>query len=213
MKSSAMPETGVRLKLAVIGASGRTGREIVEQALARGHKVTATVRRANAPAPRAGLTVVEGDVFDHRFLASVLDGHAVVVSALARGNQQAAVLTDAAAATVKALHSCRAAPRYLVVSQALLFASSNPLIHILRRILRAAVADSVAMERLVATSGLEWTIVRPPRLTEGKAKSSYAVKANARPQGGSAMTRADLATFLVDEAEHGAFRNTVVGVA
>jgi putative NADH-flavin reductase len=102
--------------------------------------------------------------------------------------------------------------RYLVVSQGLLFPSRNPMIALLRLILRRFVADSAAMERLVRASDADWTIVRPPRLVEGGALRGYRTAAGARPVGASSMQRADLAAFLLDEAERGEHVKAIVGV-
>src|SRR5882724_13614189 len=67
-------------KLVVFGASGGTGRPIVEQALAAGHSVTAFVRDATTAPP--GARVVTGDVLDAAAVADTVAGHEVIVSAL-----------------------------------------------------------------------------------------------------------------------------------
>ena len=70
------------------------------------------------------------------------------------------------------------------MSQALLFASGNPLIGLLRLILANHVADSTAMEHLVELSDTDWTIVRPPRLRDGGTSHGYKVEAGALRPGG-----------------------------
>ena len=68
------------------------------------------------------------------------------------------------------------------------------------------------MEDLVQASDVDWTIVRPPRLRDGGALRGYRLQVGARPTGAWAMQRADLAVFLVDEAENAEHLKTIVGV-
>jgi hypothetical protein len=102
--------------------------------------------------------------------------------------------------------------RYLVISQGLLFPSRNPVVWLLRWILARHVADSTAMEKLVRTSDVDWTIVRPPRLQDGGTRRGCRSRAEAWPAGASAMQRADLAAFLIDETEKAKYIRAVVGV-
>ena len=83
----------------------------------------------------------------------------------------------------------------------------------LLRVIRARhVADSRAMERLVGASDADWTIVRPPRLLEGGAPRAYRVTVGDRAEGIWAMQRADLAAFLLDEAENKEHPQAIAGV-
>jgi glutathione S-transferase len=68
------------------------------------------------------------------------------------------------------------------------------------------------LERLVRASDMDWTIVRPTRLTETSAPSGYIFSANSRPSGAASMGRIDLAGFLVEEAEQARFKRALVGV-
>ena len=197
-------------------ATGRTGRLVLQQALARGHAVTAIVRAAsaldtfNAHASR-DLRIVVGNPLASEALAPQLRGHDVLVSCLGqRSRRDATVLHQGAAAALDAM-ARSGIRRYLVISQGLLFPSGNPAL--LRFILARHVADSEAMERLVQSSAVDWTIVRPPRLVEGAAPRGYRAKSGALPGRGLTMQYADLAAFLVDEAERQDHRRQVVGVA
>jgi putative NADH-flavin reductase len=200
------------MKLLIVGATGRTGRLLVEQAIARGHAVTAFVRSPQSLRPRAGLTIAAGNPLSADELAAVLPGHDVVVSMLgSRSSDDATVLQDGAAAMLKALQAS-AASRYIVVSQGLLFPSRHPIVVMMRWLLASGIRDSTAMEGRVRASDAIWTIVRPPRLTEGGPPKGYRVRVNGLPDGARSMERADLATFLLDEAEKGQYPRTVVGV-
>jgi putative NADH-flavin reductase len=201
------------MKLLIVGATGRTGRLLTEQAIVRGHAVTAFVRSPQSLKPRAGLTIAAGNPLAANELAAVLPGHDVVISAIGRRSRDdATVLRDSAAAILKALQASPAS-RYIVVSQGLLFPSRHPIAVMLRWLLAIEIKDSGAMESLVRASDASWTIVRPPRLTEGGALKGYRVSVNGMPGGIQSMDRRDLATFLLDETEKSQYPKTVVGVS
>jgi len=65
----------------------------------------------------------------------------------------------------------------------------------------------------VTASDLDWTIVRPPRLTNGPVTGRYRIEDDRMPRGGSSVSRADVAHFLLDELERGAHVRRMVGMA
>jgi NAD(P)H-binding len=83
---------------------------------------------------------------------------------------------------------------------------------LLRSILSRYMADSKAMERRVQFSNAAWTIVRPPRLQDNGVARGYRIAVDGRPRGASAMQRADLAAFLLDEAKRAEHVKEVVGI-
>jgi putative NADH-flavin reductase len=201
------------MKLIVVGATGRTGRHVIDEALMRGHSVTAVVSQTGSLDPRDGLLVAPGDPLQTHDLERLLPRHDAVISCLGRRSRaDPSLLRDAAAATVATMASS-GLRRYLLVSQGLLFPGWNPMLLILRLMLRSYVADSSGMERLVSASDTDWTIVRPPRLLDGGAAHGYKVKVGARPSGSSAMQRRDLAAFMVDAVEKRAHLREIVGIA
>ncbi|MFL5312930.1 MAG: NAD(P)H-binding protein [Myxococcales bacterium] len=83
-----------------------------------------------------------------------------------------------------------------------------------RTFLRNVANDSAEMERIVRASGLDWTIARPPRLTNGVLTRAYGVADGRMPRGaGLTISRADVADFLLDELEHPAHIGRIVGLA
>ena len=120
------------------------------------------------------------------------------------------MLRDATEAMLSALRRTGIG-RAIVVSQGLAFPSGNPIVLLLKWVLARILADSIAMERLVQSTDLDWTIVRPPRLKSGGVTRGYRVHPNALGDHWS-MERADLATFLLDEAERGEYRLAIVGL-
>jgi putative NADH-flavin reductase len=208
---------GPSKRLFVLGATGGTGQAIVAQALERGHRVTAFVRSPDKLGPpRDGLTVVRGDPLDQAALAAALPGHDGVLSALGPpGPRKTTISGDAARSTVAAMNAT-GLRRLLVVGVAVLFTDIGLLPAIIRRtFLRHVADDSAVMERIVTASDLDWTIVRPPRLTNGP-RSRYSIADDALPPGAGAnatVSRADVAHFMIEEVERAAHVRRIVGMA
>ena len=142
-----------------------------------------------------------------------MDSSVTVLSALGRrSTSDPTLLADCAQATVDAMTAV-GAQRLIVVSMALLFPDLGMLASLLRRFVFATVLhDSEQMESVIATSRLDWTIARPPRLTNG-GRAPYRVRRDGLREGGRSISRASLAEFLVDEAERREHTGAVVGVS
>jgi putative NADH-flavin reductase len=204
------------MRLLVLGATGGTGRAVIRQAGARGYEITVFVR---SPQKLGSLidrvTVRQGDPRSVAELQQVLPGHVAVLSALGPpGPGPTTILRAAARSTVDAMQI--AGPRRLiVVSAAVLFRDLGFLGGVLRHtLLRNVAEDSAEMERIVMASGLDWTIVRPPRLTNGSLTGRYRAE-NGHLPGRSALasiSRADVAHFLLGELEHGSHTHRIVGL-
>jgi putative NADH-flavin reductase len=206
--------TRIPMRLAILGATGRTGQALVDQALERGHQITAFVRSPQKlGAPRQGVAVRQGDPRKVAELIAALSGHDAVISALGLpGLGPATVLSECAHSTVSAMQSL-GVTRLLVVSAAVLFDDGLLQAIARRTFLRNVAADSVEMERVVMASGLDWTIVRPPRLTTGPLTGRYLVEDGRMPRGRLSVSRADVADFLLNEVARGAHRRQIVGMA
>jgi uncharacterized protein YbjT (DUF2867 family) len=200
------------MKLFVIGATGRTGEEIVQQALARGHRVTAFVRSpGTVTLKRERLSVLKGNVTDESQLSEAIQNHDAVVSAL--GPREAfkpgSLLHDSALATTRAMQ--RSGVRRLV---ALSVAAHFPGIpnRIVSFILRSHMRDSLAMEKVVQDSGLDWTIARPPRLTREQ-YATYRSREGAAPRRGFSVSRKAVEAFMLDAIEQKKHFQKIVGIA
>jgi len=205
------------MRLLILGATGGTGRALLSQAVGRGHEVTAYVRSPRKLDPPVNrVTVHHGDPRSACELATVLPGHDAVLSALGPpGPGPTTILRLAARSVVEAMQAANVR-RLLVVSAAVLFADLGMLGRLLRRTLLKNVAeDSAEMERIVMASGLEWTIARPPRLTNGGLSGRYRIEEERLPGGSAAATisRADVAHFLLDEVERPRHTHHIVGIA
>jgi putative NADH-flavin reductase len=208
------PATAAK-RLFILGATGGIGRAMIDQAIERGHAVTAFVRSPEKlGAPRDGLTVLKGDPRDVDELGSALPGHDAVLSSLGPpGAGPTTINSDSARSTVAAMQAV-GIRRLLIVSVAVLFENQGPLFWLFRKtLLRNITKDSAEMERLVVASGLDWTIVRPPTLTNGPLTGRYGIEDDRMPRGGIFVSRADVAQFLLDELEGGAHIRRTVGMA
>jgi putative NADH-flavin reductase len=204
------------MRLFVLGATGGTGRALVEQARRRGHRVTAFVRSPQKlDPPGNGVTVLRGDPRSADELRAALAGHDVVLSALGPpGLGPTTLVGDSARSTVAAMQAT-GVRRLLVVGVAVLFEDDGLLNAIARRtFLRNVARDSAEMERIVRASDLDWTVARPPRLTNGALTRAYGVADGRMPDAARlTISRADVADFLLDEVEHPAHLRRIVGLA
>jgi putative NADH-flavin reductase len=188
----------------VLGATGATGRHVVSRALERGHRVIALVRRPGTFAPEDRLSEVSWpDVTDTSALTHALPGAGVVISALGgAGKGPTTVCTDGIRSTVTAMQTARVARLIALSAHGVLETHDKSLYS---RAVWANVAgrmrDKETMEQLITGSGLNWTIVRPPKLSDHDAIGTYTAGTDLPIRLWSSIGRADLAAFLIDEAE------------
>ncbi len=200
------------MRLFVIGATGRTGQEIVQQALARGHQVTAFVRSPeNMTLKNERLTVLQGNAMDEHHLFDAIQNHDAVLSTLGPREvfKPSSMLHDSAVATTRAMNRSDV-KRLLILSAAAHFPGVPN--RIARLFLRNHMRDSRAMEEVVQGSGLDWTIARPPRLTQGQ-YPTYRSREDAAPKMGFTLTRKAVAAFMLDAIEQKKHFHKIVGIA
>jgi len=200
------------MKLFAIGATGRTGQEIVQQALERGHQVTAFVRSPeNITAKSERLTVLKGNVLDENQLFNAMQNHDAVISTLGPREvfKPSSMLHDSALATTRAMD--RAGVKRLVVLSAAAHFPGIPN-RIASFIMRNHMRDSLAMEEIVRSNGLEWTIARPPRLTQDD-YLTYRSREDAAPKMGFTLSRKAVAAFMLDAIEQHKHVHKIVGIA
>lgn len=209
------------MKLTVFGASGGTGREIVRQGLEAGHRITAVVRdpaRLDVPA-HEGLDVVTADVFDPASIAQAVTGCDAVVSALGpRGRGPTTICRDGTSAIMTAMTDA-GVRRLVVVSNSGMHTEGDGVFTrlvvkpILIRVLREGYADMRAMEERVTAGSLKWTIVRPPKLTDGPRTGHVASSTRGNVRGSFTISRADLAGYVLRAAGDDVLSGVAVSVA
>ena len=206
------------MKLVVLGATGGTGLELVRQAIEHGHSVTAFVRSPDRlGASRDRITVKQGDLLNPAALEQVIQGHDAVLSGFGPrvpvSRADAHLLQQFAVALTSAMVHA-GVRRVVVESVAFLFRDSIvPPAYLLGRLLfPRTVADASAMERVFAESDLDWTMVRPPELTDKPYTGKYRVREGHLPRFGFKISRADVADFMIQVVENRSSIRRVVGI-
>jgi putative NADH-flavin reductase len=190
------------MKLLIFGAGGRTGRCLVEQALAAGHEVSAFVRDPNHGLawPR-GLRMIQGDATDAAAVDGAVAGHDAVLSALGQGRDGRHLMAQAVGHIVAAMerHNVR---RFVCLSAQGVGESArvSGLVFnlIVRPILRDSFEEKERMEQVVRSSRLDWVVIRACRLTNGPSRGSYRLDPD-RLGATSAISRADVAACMLDQ--------------
>jgi putative NADH-flavin reductase len=202
------------MKLVVVAATGGIGRNLLEQAVDAGHDVTAVVRApANLTrqvnAVQADLTAPDPDA-----LASAFAQADAVLSGLGpRRLSESGVVSSGTRAIVAAMKAA-GARRLLVVSAAPIATTPSPgrpnppkhepgdgffagrvVTPLLKAVLRKPYADLALMEDVLRDSGLDWTSVRPPRLTNGPRTERYRLSYGHNV--GASISRADVAQAML----------------
>ncbi len=192
------------MKLTVLGATGGIGTEVVKQALAAGHHVTAVVRDPSRLTVEGTLLeVVVAGLSEHGALTEAVAGRDAVISALgSRDRNPTTVVTDGARAALAALRSSGVRRLVLVTASGPFvdgdgFFTRNLVKPILGRYLKHNFADMVAAERVVHAGDLDWTIVRPPRLLDGPRTGAIAARTDGNVRGSFTINRADVADYLL----------------
>jgi putative NADH-flavin reductase len=195
------------MRLTVFGGTGGTGIQLVRQALEEGHDVTAVVRdpaRLAVPG-HARLRVVTADVTDPVAIGPAIEGADAVLSALGhRGGGPTTICADGTRAIIEAMGK-EGIRRLLVVSAAGLVTDAGDGLFvrhvvkpmILQPLLRSGFTDKRRCEEEVRASDLDWTIVRPPRLTDKEATGRHRTAIDINLRGGRTVSRADLAAGLL----------------
>jgi len=208
------------MKLLIFGASGATGRVLVSAALAKGHAVTAFARTPSKLAVNhENLRVIVGDVADHQAVTHAVSGHEAVFSCLGVGvplKHDPAVVAGIGF-IVDAMQ--RTGPARLIYLSFLGVRDSRrqlgPLLGgvLVPLVLRNEVADHEAKEKLIVQSSLDWTIVRPPKLTNGAATGEFRHGNDIRAASLlPTLTRADVAAFMLGQLDDTTYSRRAVAI-
>jgi putative NADH-flavin reductase len=204
------------MSIALLGATGNIGREILAEALRRGHAVTALVRNLARLEARQGLSIVQANAYDEDEIASAAVGHDVFISAfsptrIGRPHEDTARLVERAHGAI--IHAARraAVDRFIVVGGVgslktasgvdVVDSPEYPAAHrpqtlVNREILRGLIADQTSFR---------WTYVSPPRrIVAGERTGSFRLaldKLLLDEKGESRISEADFAIAILDEVE------------
>lgn len=220
------------MKLTIFAATGGVGRHVLDQAHAAGHDITAVVHDpaklgVDVRAVRADLAAPDPAALDR-----AVEGAGGVLSALGpRSTADVGVASLGTQAIVRAMQATDAR-RLVVVSAAPIGTVPSPgrpkpprhdpgdgffMRHLfsplLKAVLRERYADLALMEDAVRESGLDWTIVRPPQLTDEPLTGAYRTAYGRNVRGGRSVSRADVAHLMLRVLEQPETIKEVIGIA
>lgn len=192
------------MKLVVFGATGGTGRCIVDVALAAGHDVLALARTPEKISLRDNLAVQKGDITDAGDVASAIQGSDAVLSAFGpANNRKPGTLMSTGVANILAGCQQHGVKRFVFESGLMcsdgagLGAFSRLGVKLAGAMFGALRDDKRIAERAIEASNLDWVIVRPPMLTHGPARRDYKHGVAAAINGMKSLPHADVADFMV----------------
>lgn len=194
------------MRVAIFGASGRTGRPLVEQALAAEYDVRVLVRDPSRfPVRHGRLAVIRGDVLDAAKVNEAVAGTDAVLSALGHTKTSPKDVQTRGTENIVAAMKKHGVRRFVsltgagvrdprdepkLVDRAITF--------LLERLQPDVLQDGVRHSEVIKRSDLDWVIVRGPRLTEGPRKGEYRVGTVGK-NSGTRISRADLAEFMLGQ--------------
>jgi putative NADH-flavin reductase len=204
------------MQLTIIAATGGIGRQALEQALAAGHDVTAVVRDPSRLSSAVRTVAVDLAAADPAALEPAVAGADAVLSALGpRSSAEAGVASRGTGAVVAAMQAT-GVRRIVVVSAAPISTVPSPgrptpprhdpgdgvlmrylASPVVKAVFRKPYADLALMEDILRDSGLDWTVVRPPRLTDGPLTGTYRTAFGQNLRRGVLVSRADVAHLML----------------
>ena len=221
------------MKLTIFAATGGIGRQLLAQAVAAGHDVTAVVRNPqNMPSTPARVAVADLAAADPAALQSAVGGADAVLSGLgARTKAEAGVAWKGTNAITEAMRAS-GVRRIVVVSAAPIGTVPSPsrphppkhdpgdgffLRYLADPIVKAALrehyADLARMEDVLRDSDLDWTVVRPPRLTDKPLTGTYRTAYGQNIRRGLFVSRADVAHYMLRTVDQPETFGRTVGIA
>ncbi len=205
------------MKLLVFGATGGTGRAVLDLGLAQGHQITAFVRNPTALQAQPGLEMVQGDVTDAAAVRRAVAGHDAVLSALGPRGGQYGVLPGGVQNIVTAMGQA-GIRRLIHVSSFGVGDSLAQMGWVARQVivplmLRKALDEKAIEEQIIAASDLDWIIARPGGLEDGPRTGVYRCITDPREKvGRPRISRADVADFMLQNLTDDRFVRQAVGL-
>lgn len=207
------------MKVLILGATGGTGLQMVRRSIFSGHKVTAFVRNASALEDfKDQISISTGDPLDPNQLIVALEGQDAVLSGFGPrvpiAKSDVHLLRTFATSVTTAMEQS-AVRRLVIISSAFLFKNSivPPTYLLGRLIFPDVVKDTTNLEEIVRRSKTDWTIVRPPQLTDRSYTGKYRERIGHLPFMGFKISRADVADYFLKSISMKSVINEVVGIS
>ncbi|MET7276639.1 NAD(P)H-binding protein [Kribbella sp. NPDC005582] len=209
------------MRITVFGATGGIGGHVVQQALAAGHEVTAVVR-ASSPYEVQGVEVVRvAGLTEADPLLDAVDGRDAVISGVGPRTAKSGAVASGSTRSILAAMTKTGVRRFVAVSAAPIgptppgesFLNRRLLLPMIRAIAADVYADLRVMEADIASSGTDWTVVRPPKLTKRPLTGKYRTSIGGIVPAGYLIGRADVAHLMLAAVADPAMVDQTVGVA
>jgi putative NADH-flavin reductase len=191
--------------IVVLGANGGIGRQAVEEGLKAGHSVTAVLRTpSNLILSHPNLQLVKGDIMDLQTIEKHIENKDVVISAIGKNSFKPTTLySQGNKNLITAMQKTGVKRVFFISASGLDVNPTHSLIvkfatkYILQKLLRNMYADIRIMEQSVRQTDLNWTIMRPPRLTNKPVTGKYRIAINTFLNQGLSISRGDVANFMI----------------
>ena len=222
-------ENGEKPVIALFGATARSGREIIRQALQRGHTIKGFARTpSKLGVEHENLTLFKGDIYERDTIDPVLEGHEVVVSMIGvpAPEDPAAEIGPVDIYTVMGEHLISAMQEK--GNTRLIMASSTGVEHRMdvdaprpppgdlsqrwKWLARHLYDDMWKMEEMIANSGLDYMLLRPGFMVEEPARHDMQINTTGDTPGARVITYEDFATFILDNLDGGEYWNMALGM-
>ena len=207
------------MNIAIIGAGGGIGLESVNQALEKGYNVTALSTKTDHIPDHPNLIKINGSATSPVDLKKAIEDSDAVLITVGTKDKKATTLFSAIAETlIQVSRELNFSSSVLIITGFGAGESKNYLSFFMRTVISLFLKDQyinkTEMEELITKSNLRWEIIRPGMLTNGSATSTYKVLSGLQKgMKVGKISRADVADFLVDEAENQRFIHQYVALS
>jgi putative NADH-flavin reductase len=220
------------MKLTIVAATGGVGRQLLDQAVAVGHDVTAVARNPDRLTRQVRTVTADLGAANLDALERALAGADAVVSGLGPHSNADAGIAAAGTRSIVAAMQATSVRRLVVVSAAPVGTVASPgnpnppkhdpgdgffMRHLFSRVAATMFGkvyeDLAQMEDILRESGLDWTIVRPPQLTDKPLTGAYRTAVDRNVPHGFSVSRADVAQLMLRVLEQPETIHHTIGIA
>lgn len=202
------------MKIFLLGATGKTGTLFLKMALENGHEITAYVRSPEKLMIAENLNIVQGDLQSITQMSAAMCNHDVVVSCIGGNDNDKSKIIQSLTQVIVASMKKSDVNRIVAISSAGIHNEFSWMTNlILNLFYKQVINDHRMAAQVIMTSGINFTLARPLSLTDGNLTKIYRSVTTGVPKGGKDISRQDLAHFLLETVESGAYHNETVGLA
>jgi putative NADH-flavin reductase len=211
-------------KLLIIGANGGIGRQCVELALKAGHHVTALLRNpVKLDLNHPNLELVKGDITQPETFEDHLENKDAVISAIGvsggfGADKPTTLYSGGNATLLQAMNKKKVKRAFFISASAIEISPVLPFYvrfaekYIVQKLLKHMYADLRIMEKLIKESNADWTIIRPPQLSDKPVTGKYRVAVNAFLKNCLKISRADVAHYILNNINTKATYKAVIEI-